>query len=272
MNEIVEAETFDEEIVEVSNQPTQALVNYVPEIRRTPAQVKEAIESVEGLVRDHMREGIDFGTIPGTPKPTLYKAGAERLARFFGLGSIVEQTGKIEDWDNDFVMYDYRVGIGPITPDGVVPIAWCEGSANSKEKKYARTIAKTSLYDIVNTLKKMAQKRAYVGAVLMATNTSDFFTQDLEDLPKDFVQGGQEVSLSGSGTKPTPAPVPSSGGSGQTTLNFGKYKGMTLAQIVEADRTYLQWLIEQFEAKVDSGEELAPEKIQLANNIMEVLS
>ena len=35
--------------------------------------------------------------------------------------------------------------------------------------------------DIVNTLQKMAQKRALVAAVLVATNCSDAFTQDLED-------------------------------------------------------------------------------------------
>ena len=35
--------------------------------------------------------------------------------------------------------------------------------------------------DIVNTLQKMAQKRALVAPVLIATNTSDYFTQDIED-------------------------------------------------------------------------------------------
>lgn len=36
--------------------------------------------------------------------------------------------------------------------------------------------------DIVNTLQKMAQKRAFVGAVLLATNSSERFTQDTEDM------------------------------------------------------------------------------------------
>lgn len=35
--------------------------------------------------------------------------------------------------------------------------------------------------DVVNTLQKMAQKRALVAAVLVVTNCSDAFTQDLED-------------------------------------------------------------------------------------------
>jgi hypothetical protein len=42
--------------------------------------------------------------------------------------------------------------------------------------------------DLVNTLQKMAQKRAYVAAVLLATNASEYFTQDIEDfIDADFV-------------------------------------------------------------------------------------
>jgi len=37
-------------------------------------------------------------------------------------------------------------------------------------------------YELVNTIDKMAQKRAFVAAVLVATGASEFFTQDLEDL------------------------------------------------------------------------------------------
>lgn len=37
--------------------------------------------------------------------------------------------------------------------------------------------------DQINTLQKMAQKRALVAATLIATNASEFFTQDVEDMP-----------------------------------------------------------------------------------------
>lgn len=39
--------------------------------------------------------------------------------------------------------------------------------------------------DIINTVQKMAQKRALVAAVLVVTNCSDAFTQDLEDAEPD---------------------------------------------------------------------------------------
>ena len=42
--------------------------------------------------------------------------------------------------------------------------------------------------DQVNTLQKMAQKRAYIAAVLLATNASEYFTQDIEDyIDAEFV-------------------------------------------------------------------------------------
>ena len=40
--------------------------------------------------------------------------------------------------------------------------------------------------DLFNTIQKMAQKRALVAATLIATGSSEFFTQDLEDLSTNF--------------------------------------------------------------------------------------
>ena len=49
-------------------------------------------------------------------------------------------------------------------------------------------IKNPDIADIVNTLQKMAQKRAYIAAVLLATNASEYFTQDIEDfIDADFV-------------------------------------------------------------------------------------
>ena len=40
----------------------------------------------------------------------------------------------------------------------------------------------------VNTFQKMAQKRAYVGATLIACNLSEYYTQDLEDIDRSQIQ------------------------------------------------------------------------------------
>jgi len=43
-------------------------------------------------------------------------------------------------------------------------------------------------YTLVNTLQKMAQKRALIGAVLIATRASGIFTQDIEEMGRQHVQ------------------------------------------------------------------------------------
>ncbi len=65
--------------------------------------------------------------------------------------------------------------------------------------------------DVVNTCQKIAQKRALVAAILIVTNCSDAFTQDLEDAPEDIDTGGHAV-----GTQAAADHV------AQTKLNGGK--------------------------------------------------
>lgn len=49
--------------------------------------------------------------------------------------------------------------------------------------------------DIVNTLDKMAQKRALIAATLIATNASDYFTQDIEDfIDAEFNEKAYSIS------------------------------------------------------------------------------
>jgi ribosomal protein L37AE/L43A len=58
-------------------------------------------------------------------------------------------------------------------------------------------VANKDVADQVNTIDKMAQKRALVAAILIATNASDYFTQDMEDFADhtDIIDGSfKEVS------------------------------------------------------------------------------
>lgn len=47
-------------------------------------------------------------------------------------------------------------------------------------------IPNPDVFDLVNTIDKMAQKRALIAATLIATNASEFFTQDMEDFAHDL--------------------------------------------------------------------------------------
>lgn len=53
------------------------------------------------------------------------------------------------------------------------------------------------IFDQINTIDKMAQKRALIAATLVATNASEFFTQDIEDM--------QVIDVTPAGASYTPA-------------------------------------------------------------------
>lgn len=54
-------------------------------------------------------------------------------------------------------------------------------------------VANEDVADVVNTIQKMAQKRALIAAVLIVTNCSDAFTQDLEDFERPVASGKPEA-------------------------------------------------------------------------------
>lgn len=64
-------------------------------------------------------------------------------------------------------------------------ILGADGSVKKKDGKWyiSRKVENDNPWDYDNTLLKMAEKRALVAAVLVATAASDIFTQDLEDQP-----------------------------------------------------------------------------------------
>jgi hypothetical protein len=80
----------------------------------------------------------------------------------------------------------------PRNNPGAEPVWYCYSKAGGCGKEFAaddRSITEQTQVvdadgacDMVNTLQKMAQKRAYVGACLQATGASEFFTQDIEDI------------------------------------------------------------------------------------------
>lgn len=220
--------TVEQQIV-----PVTGHINVSMPVMTIQEAVKRREQMVE-FVQKIMEEGKDFGTIPGTDtKPTLLKAGAEKLTTFFGLTPIFVDETVIEDFsDPDYPFFYYRRKCQLWRGD--LMIAEASGSCNSREKKYRwrsanqvcphcgkETIIKgkaqygggwvcwtkrggcgakfaddapeivsqqvgqvenPDVYDLANTVLKMADKRALVATTLLAINASEFFTQDLEDM------------------------------------------------------------------------------------------
>ncbi|MGA1847246.1 hypothetical protein [Deferribacter abyssi] len=140
----------------------------------TPQDIVHQVNLIQEVMKTVMKEGEHYGIIPGTKKPTLYKAGAEKLLITFRLDPEYEVISSVHE--KDFVSYTvkctlYHINTGNRVSSGL-------GSCNSREKKYR----KQNPYDIDNTILKMASKRALIAAVLNGTAASDIFTQDVEDL------------------------------------------------------------------------------------------
>lgn len=135
-----------------------------------------------------LKRDVDFGVIPGTKQPSLFKAGAQKIANTFGLLQHFEVESSVEDTQTPVFFYRVRCDLVKIAQDGTEYIFTSgHGSANTMERRNGRN----SAWDSANATLKMAEKRALVAAVLSVSGLSDMFTQDMEN--EDFM--GQEVKV-----------------------------------------------------------------------------
>ena len=133
------------------------------------------LDNIEAIVAKHLKAGRDYDQLPNTTKPTLLKSGAEILASIFGFRTTAKVINRVADYEKQFVLYEVQVTVfdkdNNIVAEGL-------GSCNSRERKYLKTDFATNL----NTVLKIAKKRAFVDAILTATYASKVFTQDIEDI------------------------------------------------------------------------------------------
>lgn len=61
------------------------------------ADLVAQVRKVQEVMKSVMRDGEHYGVIPGTPKPTLYKAGSEKLCLVFRLDPEYEIVEQIRD-------------------------------------------------------------------------------------------------------------------------------------------------------------------------------
>jgi hypothetical protein len=154
----------------------------IPHELTVPELLAQA-DKIRLVMEQAMEDGVHYGRIPGTPKPTLLKAGAEKLCLLFRLDPEYDST---ETRDGDHLTVKSRCTLYHI-PTGQ-RFGSGEGSCSTRESKYAyrkrggdRT-ANLDLPDQWNTVLKMSNKRSLIAGVLNVTAASDIFTQDVEDL------------------------------------------------------------------------------------------
>ena len=175
----------------------------------------QKINQWQRLVQTNLKEGKDYGTIPGTQKPTLYKAGAEKIVMLGKLRSTFEVLDETKDWDNEFFQFEVKCNLW--VGDNIITqgVGLCSSKEDKyryrwiPEKKLPNNMNKDTLFckeingkygkykvyrvenedvcSIANTILKMSKKRALVDAALLVGSLSELFTQDVEDLPEEYL-------------------------------------------------------------------------------------
>ena len=184
---------------------------YRPRLIMAAGEAAELDSQLRDMMRAVLVEGTDYGTVPGSSKPSLWKPGAEKLLQWFGFGHEIEKAETERNGDGTRVGVTYRCTVFKEMGDGrKVTVATCEGytgydedtfytteqdarrKAEAAERRWAAQYRRpvnpakweyaTEYKAPWNSLIKIAQKRALVGAALQATSASTLFTQDLEDM------------------------------------------------------------------------------------------
>jgi hypothetical protein len=185
------------------------------------AEVRNQINIIHEAMKATMKNNVHFGIIPGCVKPSLFKPGAEIIMTLFKLSSDPIVTDLSKDGE---IRYQIKVnitnregnfigsGIGECS-SGEDKYSWraaiCQEEFDAtpetlrkiKFKKYNGGIQTVNQIrvcpsDMANTILKMAKKRALIDAVLTATGASDIFSQDIEEIPEEYMQSNMNGATS----------------------------------------------------------------------------
>jgi hypothetical protein len=217
------------------------------------AATMQNIAKFQTVIQKTLKQNHDFGIIPGTPKPTLLKPGAEKILMLLGITSEYDILEKVEDYEKEIFAYTVKCTL----LKGNLKVTEGIGSCNSKEDKYRyrwvyeddlppgadkeslkkKTYGNTVKYKVenddicsqANTILKMAKKRAQIDATLTVAALSEIFTQDLEDMDIH----GNPTENTYNQKVDNPADI---------VLTFGKFKGKKLGDV---PIDYVEWLAKE---------------------------
>lgn len=198
------------------------------ELQRNLAELKFKIDAVQGLVKEVMQEGLDYGVIPGTDNRTLFQPGADKLNALYGYAKLIANKEENKDFKTGHYDVTIRVQLRHVNtgvivgegegfcatyeskyryrwvfqndlPKGIDKDSLVSKSFKSKRdgKEYYRyRLENSDLFDVWNTVLKMAIKRAYVSATLAATGLSGIFQMSEEDF-ESWMEGEEGGGASG---------------------------------------------------------------------------
>lgn len=182
---------IEAEIVPVAKGPSAVM--------QTPKQLQKQMErdkEIRGIINDYIKnnmvKGKDYGTIRikgTTSKPSLFKPGAEKFCGLF----------KIRPTFRKDVETIEMLGSTPGIIAYICELVDTRGRVIGEGRGTAKTDPVNGADFDINKQVKIAQKRAQIDAVLRTGGLSDFFTQDMEDIPpkdKNSFSGATEQPAS----------------------------------------------------------------------------
>jgi len=199
----------------------------------SPQDVLKQVAQIQELMKIAMKKDEHYGVIPGTQKPTLLKAGAEKLGFMFRLSPQfeIERVENLSEGHKEYIVKCKLVHIptGKVWGEGVgscstmeskyrwrkrkvdtgepIPSDYKQNKSNYKAQGYVagkdengkwrwykqEKVENEDIADVYNTVLKMAKKRAHVDAMLTATAASDIFTQDVEEIMENMKMYDEDV-------------------------------------------------------------------------------
>lgn len=174
---------------ELPNNPALIDTVDIQQVEATMAKIRQ----FQQVIQKTLKQDHDFGVIPGTKDPTLFKPGAEKILMVMGLRSEFEIVDSTRDFEAGFFQYQVRCKLFR----GDIVVTEGLGTCNTKENKYV----KQDPFTIDNTVLKMAKKRSLIDATLLVASLSDVFSEDLDDdITGQPVQGQKKVYTDQDGT------------------------------------------------------------------------
>ena len=144
-----------EPVIPLPNNPSspQASIPSTPStsVQPTPQQALKA------FIKANLREGIDYGQIPGLKNNVLFKPGAAKIINFLRLRPQVQLLHTVFDPEAKAISYTVKVAL--INEEGIV-VTEALGAANTLEPKFAKAGMGAQ-----NLVVSQAVKRATVSAV-----------------------------------------------------------------------------------------------------------
>ncbi len=150
-------------------------------IKQLDKQLDKFINAVS-LIKNKMINGTHYLEIPGVQKPIITKQGTAWLAAATNMTVKVEEVKCIMKPEIEFIFYQHEA----TASWGASRSVSAQGSANSQEynqkRKYEDASKQKTVYDTINDVSQMSQKRARSQAIREMIAMTDIFETN-EDNP-----------------------------------------------------------------------------------------